>query len=50
MVVALDLESEAMATSEIHDSGVLARTNQDSRALCGKTTEQWSGVAVTAVL
>ena len=50
VIVAFDLEREAMASAKIHHTGVFTGTHQDARSLCWKTTEQRSGVAVTAVL
>jgi hypothetical protein len=50
MVVALDLEGKAMATSKIHHTGVFTGSHQNARPLRREATEQRSGVAITAVL
>ena len=42
VVVAFDLERQTVAFPEIHHSGVLAWTHQNSRPLGGKTTQQRS--------
>ncbi|CAI8411856.1 MAG: Uncharacterised protein [Cyanobium sp. ARS6] len=50
MVVALNLEGKAMASSKIHHTGVFSGTHQDARPLSRKATEQRSGIAITTVL
>ena len=50
MVVALDLEGEALPLPQIHHPGVFAWPHQDAGAGGGELTEQGPGVAVTTVL
>ena len=44
-----NLESQAMTLAKIHHTGILSRTNQDSGAFGGKTTQERPGIAVTAM-
>jgi hypothetical protein len=50
MVVALHLERDRLAFSEVDDSRVLARSLEDARAFGGKAAEQQRRVFVAAVL
>ncbi len=50
VVVALDLEGDGEAVTEIEHSGVLARPLQDARAFARKPLQEQSGVLVAAVL
>ena len=50
VVVALDLEGQALALAQIHHAGVLARAHQDAGASGGETRKQRPRVAVAAVL
>ena len=50
VVVALDLEGQALAFAQIHHTGVLTGTHQDARAGGGKALQQRPRVAVATVL
>ena len=45
-----NLESQAVSLPQIHHSSILAGANQDARSFRGKTTQEWPGIAVTAML
>ena len=49
VVVALNLEGQAMAIPQIDHTGVLTRPHQNPRAFRWKPTQQWPGIAVAAV-
>ena len=46
----LDLERQAMAATEINDTGILTRTDKDARSFRGKATKERPGIAVAAML
>jgi hypothetical protein len=48
--VALDLEGDGLAVTEVDDAGVLAGTLEDARRVRGKTLEQERRMLVPAVL
>ena len=50
VVVALDLESQPLAFTQIHHASVLARAHQDARPGGGEALQQRPRVAVAAVL
>ena len=50
VVMAFNFERQTVTFTQIHHASVLSRAHKDAWAFCWETTQQGSGIAVTAML